>query len=63
MSRDPATHLAETARLLGAAPYPEGRAWRCLKCGFRCDDSGPDCCPHDDGPLVRTMLSFSLGPR
>ena len=63
MSHDPADRLAETARLLGGTPYPEGLAWRCLKCGFECDDSGPDRCPHDGLRLFRTMLSFSLEPQ
>lgn len=48
----------QIAATLNGVAYPNGRQWRCGKCDFACDDSGPDRCPRDGMPLTRTLLEF-----
>lgn len=51
------TAIAENVR----GPYPDGREWRCPRCGTRYpEDFEPDTCPKDGAWLMRTMLSFTL---
>jgi len=43
-----------------ASVYPEGKQWRCGRCDFTCDDSGPDFCPDDGGTLTRMLAEIRL---
>ncbi len=45
------------AKLLGGEAWPDGKDWRCVRCGYVCGDDGPDRCPNDDTPLMRNLLT------
>lgn len=43
-----------------AQMFPEGQEWRCMKCDYTCDDSGPDYCPVCFGPMLRKVMQIRL---